>query len=218
MKWHLGIMAAAVLALAGCGGQGQGIQDTALRLVLNDREQSGTSVQARFQPLLQAKQGPALDVSVPKAGARGGFLRESKDGTIENWLGNDGVGLTFDRGLLVGTRGLGAGMLNSDVSASARAVLAGRSGQVQRVHTFLTGNDLAESRAFVCDIENKGTQTIQLDNGATTTRRMTETCRNPDQSFSNTYWVDTRRGRIVQSRQWSGEFVGDLVIQTVYNF
>ena len=216
MKWHFGILIAAALGLAGCGGQSA--TDTALRVFLDEPATVPAGQFPRFQPLLRAKQGPALDISIPSAGVRGGFLRESRRGNFESWLGTDGVSLTFDRGVLQGTRGLGEGLLASDVSASASAILAGRSGEVQRVHTYLTGNDLADTRAFICQIENQGSETIQLDNGATPTRRMVETCNNIDQSFKNTYWVDTRRGRIVQSRQWAGEFAGELAIQTVYNF
>ncbi len=214
MNWHIGITLAAVLGLSACG-----YQDAALRVALGEPAPQNQPGQfPRFQPILQAGQGPALDVSITKNGVRGGFLRESKRGNIETWLGNDGVSLIFDRGVLHGTRGIGAGLLASDVSASASAVLAGRSGEVQRIHTFLNGNDQAVTRAYTCTITNHGTETIQMDNGATSTRRMSESCRNLDQAFTNIYWVDTRRGRIVQSKQWTGEFIGELTIKTVYDF
>ncbi|MCX7561620.1 YjbF family lipoprotein [Sulfitobacter sp. F26204] len=217
MKWKFGILAGAAFSLAACGNQS--FQDRAIGLMLEEPNLAHAAGQfPRFAPLLAAKRGPALDVQIVQSGLRGGFLRESTQGTIESWLGNDGVALIFDRGVLHGTRGLGAGMLASDVSASANAILAGRSGEVDRIHTFLNGNDIAVIRAYKCTIVNEGSETIQLDSGATSTRRMVETCFSLDQSFKNIYWVDTSRGRIVQSRQWSGEFVGQLAIQTVYNF
>lgn len=202
--------------LAACG-EGQSVTDTALRVVLNEPA-AASGAPARFAALRQAGRGPALDVRVMKSGLRGGFLRESRRGTIESWLGTDGVSLTFDRGILHGTRGVGAGLLASDVSDTANAVLAGRSAEVSRLYTFLNGDDLAETRAYRCTIANEGAETIPMDNGATRTRRMTETCVNLDQSFKNTYWVDTARGQIVKSEQWTGDFIGSLSIQTVYNF
>lgn len=193
------------------------LQERALSIAL-DEEAGGAAGGEfpRFQQLLAVGQGPALDVRIVASGIRGGFLREGKRGHIESWLGNDGVGLTFDRGLLHGTRGVGAGLLASDVSASAFAINAGLSGDVERIHTFLNGNDEAISRAYACRIENEGSETIQLDIGAISTRRMTETCVNLDQEFTNTYWVG--RGRVLKSQQWAGEFTGDLLITTVYNF
>lgn len=217
MKWQLSIIVGAVFSLAACSGQN--LTERALGVILDEPQVASSSGHfPRFVPLLASKRGSALDVEITKSGLRGGFLREATRGNIESWLGNDGVALIFDRGVLHGTRGLGAGLLASDVSASANAILAGRSGDVQRVHTYLTGNDLAVTRAFKCTIENQGSETIQLDNGATSTRRMVEMCYGIDQSFKNTYWVDTGRGRIVQSRQWSGDFIGELAIQTIYNF
>ena len=216
MTWRLSILAAAVV-LGACANDG--LQQQAIQVFLDEPAPQNTSNQfPRFQPILQAGQGPALSVEVPSSGLRGGFLRESRQGNIESWLGNDGAALTFDRGVLHGTRGIGAGLLASDVAPTANAILNGRSGDVERVHTYLNGNDRAEIRAYACTITNEGSETIQLDNGATPTRRMKEVCRNLDQQFTNTYWVDTRQGRIVRSRQWSGEFAGDLVITTVYNF
>lgn len=217
MKMHLGILAGAALLLTACSNTQ--LQERVLGIALNESVANETTGPfPRFRPLLAAKQGPALDISVERAGVRGGFLRESKRGNIESWLGTDGVALTFDRGVLHGTRGLGAGLLASDVSASASAILAGRSQQVQRVHTFLTGEDIAVTQTYNCAIENQGRETITLDTGATATHRMVERCSGEDATFTNTYWVAKGRGGIVKSRQWSGDFAGMLAIQKVFNF
>lgn len=217
MKWQFGIIAAATLALSACGTQN--FQQDVIRVAAGEKRQGKTTGQfPRFTPLFAAKQGPALDVQIPKLEVRGGFLREAKRGNIESWLGTDGVTITFDRGVLHGTRGVGAGLLASDVSRSASAILAGRSGEVDRIHTFLDGDDQAVVRAYSCTISNNGSETIKLDTGPVSTRKMTETCRNLTQEFNNVYWVDTNRGRIVQSVQWGGETVGDIVITTVYKF
>lgn len=207
----------ALTAMAACSGGGAGVQQTALRIFL-DEEAAPSGVFPRFQPLRSAGIGPALDVNVPKFGVRGGFLREVTAGGIETWLGTDGVTLSFDRGVLHGTRGLGSGLLTSDVSQSASAVLAGRSGQVERIHTFLNSNNEAISRAYICQIENQGSETLRFDIGNVRTRKMVERCDNLDQSFTNTYWVDPSRGRILRSNQWTGEFAGEITINTVFNF
>ena len=216
MKWHFSILAAATLALAACGTEG--LQEKAINLALGEKQPEKAALFPRFVPLLKAGRGPAIQVHIIGTEIRGGFLREITRGNIESWLGNDGVSLTFDRGVLHGTRGMGAGLLASEVSASANAILAGRTGQVERIHTFLDGDDQAVIRTYTCNIPNNGSEAIQLDNGATSTRRMTESCQNRDQEFTNLYWVDTKRGRIVKSRQWSGEDFGEFAITTVYNF
>lgn len=210
------MIAACAVGLAACNDTS--LQQRAIDVALGEPNTGAAGQFPRFQPLLAAKRGQALEVIIEKNGIRGGFLEESQRGNIESWLGNDGVSLTFDRGVLHGTRGVGAGLLSSDVSASARAVLAGRTGQVERIHTFLNGNDEAVSRAYSCRITNEGRESIQLDIGAVSTRRMSENCRNVDQEFTNVYWVDPGRGRIMQSRQWAGEVLGELSIKTVFNY
>lgn len=214
MTWKPWISALAAMALLGACGNAA-LQERALDLALGEAA-APTGQFPRFAPLLQAGQGPALDVRIVETGIRGGFLRESSANGIETWLGSDGVSLSFDRGVLHGTRGVGAGMLSSDVSSSARAIMAGRSGDVERIHTFLNGNNIAVSRAYACRITNEGSERIQLDIGTISARRMTEECGNLDQKFTNVYWVG--RGRILQSRQWGGEALGELAITTVYNF
>lgn len=210
------MMAATALALSACGSIA--LQERAINLALGEKQPEKATLFPRFVPLLEAGNGPAIQVQIIGTEFRSGFLREATHAGIESWLGPDGVSLTFDRGLLHGTRGIGIGLLASDVSASADAVLAGRSGRVERIHTFLNGEDQAEIRTYTCTITNNGTETIQLDNGATTTRRMTEHCQNRTQEFTNVYWVDTSRNRVVQSQQWNGEEFGAFAITTVYNF
>ncbi|MFK7837589.1 MAG: YjbF family lipoprotein [Sulfitobacter sp.] len=215
MSKRFWIIVACLLYVGACAGQG--FQQQALGVLLDEPVGPQTDgVFPRFQPLLDAGRGPALDAQVVETGIRGGFLRESRRGNIETWLGTDGVSLIFDRGVLHGTRGIGAGMLASDVSASARAVLAGQSGEVQRIHTFLNGNSQAISRAYVCEISNEGSEAIVLDIGAVNARRMSERCRNLNQDFTNIYWVSN--GSIVKSQQWTGDAVGMLEMTTVYNF
>ena len=40
-------------------------------------------------------------------------------------------------------------------------------------------------------------------------------CCNAEQNFTNVYWVQTAPPRIVQSRQWAGDFNGMLVMRDV---
>ena len=216
MKWASAITFAGALALQGCGSGG--LSERLIDVAAGASPQEQGTVQTRFQALRQAGQGPARDVRIEGTGVRGGFLREARRGTKETWLGTDGVTLTFDRGVLAGTAGFGAALQAADVAPTASAVLAGRSTQVERVHSLLGGDDTTVLRAFVCDIRVAGSETITLDTGATGTRKMTETCNGLDARFVNEYWVDPRRGEIVQSRQWAGEEIGTLRIQNVYNF
>ena len=200
------ILSLMTLTLASCGGN------------LGEPNDAPSGQFPRFTPLLQSPQAYALQATLVRSGVKGGFLLESRQGSIESWLGNDGISLTLDRGLLHGTRGLSAGLLASDVSDSAALVLSGSTGIADRIMTYLDGNDRAQIRAYSCEIKVQGPKTLTLDNGPAPTRLMSEDCNSLDGTFQNLYWVDTRSNLIVQSRQWTGEEFGEMDIRVIYNF
>ncbi len=175
-----------------------------------------TAQSAPFQALL-ATAAPAIVVSVENRDAATGFLRQSSRtqgaSTIETWISPDNVALYLEQGFVVGTRGLGLDMMSADISQVASLVLARRDGQVQRFISFLDGNDQVTVRSYVCDIESRGGREIDLGSGMVPTELMQERCANPDQTFQNLYWIETRTNQIAQSRQWAGDFSGPLAIR-----
>jgi hypothetical protein len=175
-----------------------------------------TAASAPFQALL-ATPAPAIVVSVEDRFVATGFLRQSartqENVTIETWISPDNVALYLQQGFVVGTRGLGGDMMSADVRQSAAMVLSRRTGQVQRFVSFLDGNDQVTVRSYVCDIDSRGGRDVDLGDVSVPAELMQERCTNPDQEFQNLYWVDTRTGQIVQSRQWAGDFSGPLAIR-----
>lgn len=171
-----------------------------------------TAASAPFQALL-ATPAPAIVVSVEQRDAATGFLRQSQRDDIETWISPDNVALYLQQGFVVGTRGLGRDLMAADVSQPAALVLGRRNGQVQRFMSFLDGNDQVILRSYICDIQSRGGREIDLGTGLVPTELMQERCSNPDQEFQNLYWVETRTGQIVQSRQWAGDFSGPLAIR-----
>jgi Group 4 capsule polysaccharide lipoprotein gfcB, YjbF len=171
---------------------------------------------APFQALL-ATTAPAIVVSAEDREVATGFLRQSArtqgNATVETWISPDNVALYLQQGFVVGTRGLGSDLMAAEIGQPATLILSRRAGQVQRFMSFLDGNDQVTIRSYVCDIESRGGREIDLGAGMVPTELMQERCTNPDQDFQNLYWVDTRTGQIVQSRQWAGDFIGPLAIR-----
>ena len=214
-------LTAAILSLAVLAACGESqLAARAVNILVDEPADDGADAGPfpRFSPLLRQPQPYALQATLVRTQLRGGFLLESRQGPIESWLGSDGVGLIFDRGLLHGTRGIGAGLLASDVTESANLVLSGQSGVADRIHTRLDGNDRAVLHAYRCNIRFEEQTTLQLDNGPAPVRKMVENCKSLDEAFQNVYWVDTRSNLIVRSRQWTGDEFGDMDIRVVYNF
>ena len=149
-----------------------------------------------------------------RVGINSGAARETVRDGVTTWRSPDGITLATQDGFLIATRGLGGDMLGSDIRDAMAVVLGGGSGRVTRFHTFLDGENNAVRRAYVCDIRQSGPSEVQLNQQAVPTRLITEDCASQDQQFVNLYWQD-RRGQIIQSQQWAGEFTGGLTFRIV---
>lgn len=170
----------------------------------------------RFVALIDAGDAvPALEVALVKRDTGSIILLESHRDGIDTWLTPDGAAFAMRQGMLVRTQGFANGLMASDVEQSLAMVLGGQTGRSERYHTFLTGNDETVTRTYLCDIENHGAKTILIGKSQTQTRLMVEDCRSLDQTFQNLYWVSGSGQRIVQARQWAGDYLGEIVTRVV---
>ncbi|MGR3804067.1 YjbF family lipoprotein [Marinibacterium profundimaris] len=143
------------------------------------------------------------------------IVLEARNGEYETWLTSEGSSITTRSGFLQSTRGLGQGLMAADVSEPMAMVRSGAEGQSVRFHSYLDGNDEIEIRTYVCDIENRGQDVVQLETATINTRMMAETCNSMDQEFENLYWLNPATNEIVQSSQWAGDFLGRVAMQVV---
>lgn len=193
-----------LLVVAGCTNQ-SGDYETLSVMLAPTRQ----PVPARVQALVDGG-APQLQVGFPQSGRSGTMLLEQRRGRAETWISVDGATLITERGMLTGTRGLGAGLMAADISQSLALVLSGRPGRSLRFHSYLTGNDEIVTRSYSCRIEDRGARKVNLTAGAVRSWLMAELCRNPDQDFVNLYWISDATGRMVQSRQWTGAYLGPV--------
>jgi len=155
----------------------------------------------------------ALLISIEaRDGAIAPFAAVTTNKGRTTWRSGDGVSVSTQGGLLQATRGLGADMLASDTTETDRRLRANQPGTVQRFHTFLTGEDKAQIRAYVCDIRLRGPRSVDVGRGPEPARLMAEDCVGLADSFTNLYWI-APSGDVLQSRQWAGPFTGPLAIR-----
>ncbi len=164
----------------------------------------------RVQALLRAN-APRLEVGNIRKKTKGLVLLEARKDGYEYWLSGDGSQLILQNGMLHGTRGMGEGLLASELSQPLAHVLGLTSGWSDRFHTYLNGNDQAVTRTYRCQID----ATSETQSGHAAVRVVREECSSLDQKFANIYWVDVSSRQIVQSRQWVGPFVGSISTRLV---
>lgn len=177
-------------------------------------DQSVTPPSPRFSQLVR-NDAPALQVGIEALDVAGVMRRDVIRDGFETWISQDSATVTLAQGMLVATRGFGGDLMGSDVSMSAALVKDVRAGQATRFHSFLGGNDQVETRSYICTVSSRGPRSLRIGDAAFDTRLMQEDCGNPDQNFTNLYWVDPASGDIVQSRQWAGSFIGPLALRMV---
>ncbi|WP_368188419.1 YjbF family lipoprotein [Aestuariibius sp. HNIBRBA575] len=188
---------AGLLLLAGCGGQ------------WGDQPQFSP----RFVPLMQAD-APQLQVRFMETGLNSTLLlAQNRDG-VQTWLAADGAGILVEDGMVMGTRGVGQGLLAVEASATRRAIRARRAGVItERFHTYLLGDDTTRTRTYQCLIETRGAANVLTENGNVPALLWAESCNSLDQSFVNLYWINPTTSRVIQSRQWIGDFSGEILLR-----
>ncbi|MBW4962579.1 YjbF family lipoprotein [Sulfitobacter sp. CW3] len=167
----------------------------------------------RFAALVADTSVPLLVVTIESSKQGGRLLLENSVNDVETWLSADMSALMIQNGIIRGTRGVGSELFASDISEPMNLILSGNTGYSDRFTSNLGGDDRIRTRTYRCLVETKGSDVINLEIGRVATRVMTEDCKSMDQSFTNTYWVSSTTGAIVQSRQWAGDDVGYMIIQ-----
>ncbi|MCO6382907.1 YjbF family lipoprotein [Oceanicola sp. 502str15] len=201
------------LSLAACGGLGVGSDE--IPSPRNNRAKASE----RFTQMVQSGR-PLMQVTVQRKELAGFAVREVQRDGVDTYMSADGIALKLRDGFLVGTAGFGGDMLGSNVSDSMALILRRRGGTAERFHTFLNGENQAVTRTYLCVVSRRDPRNIDVATRAGTYRSvatalMKEDCKSLDQSFSNLYWISFATGRVVQSRQWAGDFTGPLVMQQV---
>ncbi len=158
---------------------------------------------------------PRLEVGFPSRDLSGVMLLEAERDGVQTWLTADGATITLERGFLTSTKGFGAGMAGSDVSESTKLILGGGNGRTERFHSFLTGNDEIELHAYKCQITAIASETVILGGTPVATEKRQEQCFGVTERFTNIYWVQGRTRQIVQSSQWTGDFLGNIFMKVV---
>lgn len=135
---------------------------------------------------------PILLVELPQAGAVASLSIVGQNNGAISWIDPTGVSVVTRRGVVIATRGLGFDLMSSDTRGTMNALRGGASGY-SRFHRYLNGEGLPQDITFSCSAARGGGQ-------------ISETCTNPDGSFTNSYQL--RGSEVVQSRQWLGRQIG----------
>jgi hypothetical protein len=192
----------AVLALALLSGCDQLTQSTGL---------TGLVGQVSPAPIAADR----MRVTLPKVGAQATLAPVAQYESITVWQTLDGITLTFHKGAISSTRGLGEDLMSSDTSTTVAMLEGGLDDEYYPViRSYLDGEDRTYFRSYQCRKEQEAKQKIDHGNRAIMARLLKEVCVSPTHRFSNIYWLDSAQS-VIRSRQWVSHSVGDMVTERV---
>lgn len=202
--------AALVTTVSACSSDKQ--RSEALSKILNKSDEVVLSPEF---VALAAQGGTPYIVSVEaRENAFSVFLQKTVNAkNEETWISGDRLSLGMIDGMVIATRGFGGDALAIDASQTIAALNYKQTGIVERFVTFLDGNDIAQTIAFRCEIEQRGEWPIDLGSYTSQTVLMRERCVNGNTRFTNRFWIDLNSNDIVQSRQWISEHIGMLSLR-----
>ncbi len=136
------------------------------------------------------------------------------NGEYETWETSTREALTFKRGVLVASRGLGDDLMAARADAVIALITARREGRARRDYQFLTGKGETNNLTVECQVLLGGSERVEIGEIDVQTRSIAEICTNGPLEIKNLYWVDGQ-GRVIKSRQWVSAGIGYLAVQNL---
>ncbi|SMR83592.1 Group 4 capsule polysaccharide lipoprotein gfcB, YjbF [Aliiroseovarius halocynthiae] len=169
---------------------------------------------ALISKALSATKGPISIVVRLDTNAVLAMSPVGRNGSYVTWGSAPGQGVTYQRGVLANTRGLGSDLMASRIDRAVMAITSGSDADYTRKHYYL--GDLGQTTELTlrCSLRRSGSEKVIVGEINADAVIMKEKCRKGQISFTNVYWVDSS-GNILKSSQWVGQRIGSLAIQSL---
>lgn len=208
----------AALLIASCGNQtDQGVLIKALRGQYLGGKQAApaltrTQLQAGISASLRANKLPQKLVRIESRNANAIMVQIEQNGSYKTWATGDRRSVTFRRGIVTATRGLGQDIMSSDTQQVSTLINGRRSGNATRAYRYLNGQNQTVTLSFDCSVNTAGRAHYRMGQVNAAAVRVVETCQSDRLTIENTYLVSSS-GTVVQSRQWLGPINGYFSIE-----
>ncbi|NOX73839.1 MAG: YjbF family lipoprotein [Alphaproteobacteria bacterium] len=228
MKFRLVAIFAALLIVAGCASKDR---DTALSETLktavksfgktpDNTAQNRAIAQMTRADLIGTSSNPLILLFIEISQQYASLAQVSQNGQYAVFFSSDQKSLTFSKGLLTATRGLGPDVLSLDVTDTRAALKKGFQGKVstRRIHRQLNAENEAVATIFSCKLNRLADETVTSVHKKFRLERYEESCvsrADASVTYTNTYWLDGRTRVMWKSRQWMEESIGYLQVDVL---
>lgn len=146
-----------------------------------------------------------LRIRIPARQADAPVRLVARNGEAETYIAADSISVSYQQGVLIATRGLGADLMAGDASTTLTALQMPGSGTYSRQMRYLTSTHQSTWIQAGCDMKAAGADI----RGGRTLSRYEEKCVARSARFTNIYWLDSSAA-ILSSKQWVSATVGYL--------
>ncbi len=208
--------AIALLALAGCSGNGSegGSAYAELRRAATgfiDRRGDATQGVTLSDAELNAAPVDVMLLDIPEFGSEVGLVQQAVNRDVVTWVTPEGYSVSLKQGQIVGTAGFGFDLSSADIPR-----LETTGGRVVRDHYRLQGDETIERFRYFCELSRPVGEQVVVTGRRFDTVRVDEACTDGQgETFTNRYWVDTR-GVMRKSRQFVSPRLGYFELQDVH--
>lgn len=157
---------------------------------------------------------PLLLAELPIRGVAASLVQVGDRSGVDTWQTAQGQTLSYRRGVLVATRGLGDDLMSADVGGTLAALSGGPRSDYLRLVTFLDGEGRTVFRAMQCEMGAPSSATVRSFSVDFATSLRVETCHTSGLSVENRYWLDPS-GEMRRSEQWVSPTLGSLATELV---
>ncbi len=159
--------------------------------------------------LANAAPGDVLLVKIIARNAVAPLTKVADNNGAVTWISPGKVTMSFEDGILVGTRGLGDDLMGVDPDGVRDALNAG-GGTATRRQSFLSSEDQIVTRDLTCEVTSLGPEEIVTVTGPRMATKFEEDCKGPALEFKNSYWM--AGGDLIRSRQAVSAGVGFIQV------
>ena len=180
-----------------------------LRQAFEDRKKPKTFVDARKLVTREKIDASGLAVLLIEleTGQSGTSVLYPGENTGEVWLGVDGATVTFEKGFLIGTRGLQDDLMATIADFPKLSAVNGIE-TYDKHQTWLKGDNQRKHLNFRCTLTvTRGAQRISLLNKSFVVKQAVEICKSTELEITNEYFYENS-GKMRQSKQYHSETLG----------
>jgi len=211
-----------IVALTGCGNQGEGQRGTYSTTFAVVKEQIKLRQDRRNKPevtgpqftraMLSGIKDSLLSAELDSGEFVATLFVTARSGPYLTWKSADNVTISTRNDVVVQTRGFPNDLMAVG-TGPVQSALAGGPGRGAREYTHLTGDNQLRTIRLICEVTDKGAEQVIVLERAHATRRLEERCTATDgQQVTNMFWLGGD-GTIWASHQWLGPELGHIRLE-----